>query len=485
MTTCLLGERRGDVARSTGRASPSASRAGPWRSSRRSPRRISRSTPASCSQQRSRGSARRRTSRRRARAEVQVADDEGGQGRRVTCAAVPPGAPLTVCSSPTSHVCWPVRCATLTLAISVPTSSRSSGRGPATTRGTGARPSSRGRRPTTSGSTATSGRWCSICATPTAKRSRASSRARGRAGRDLPAGHDDHARPRSRRLREAHPRVVTCRSARSAPARPRARCPATTCCAGDGRPHVITGAPDGRPLKTGTALVDMLCGLYADIGTSRRCVRGPLRDGAARRGLAADSALAGLLNLGSGYLNAGVVPGRMGNDHPSIVPYGTYQAADGPFALAVGSDGLFARLCRELGRPELADDERFATNTARLAHRAQLGAELEDAFATATAEDWVARLRAAGVPAGLVNDVAQAFALRRVARPRARRRDGRRAHRPLADAPGPHAGARRSPPAAPGRARRRAPRLATRAAPAPSPARPAPRRAPSRPPGGR
>jgi crotonobetainyl-CoA:carnitine CoA-transferase CaiB-like acyl-CoA transferase len=99
----------------------------------------------------------------------------------------------------------------------------------------------------------------------------------------------------------------------------------------------------------------------------------------------------------------------MGNDHPSIVPYGTYEAADGPFALAVGSDGLFARLCRELGRAELTEDPRFATNTARLQHRAELGEELEAAFGTASADEWVARLREAGVPAGRINDVAQAF----------------------------------------------------------------------------
>jgi crotonobetainyl-CoA:carnitine CoA-transferase CaiB-like acyl-CoA transferase len=174
----------------------------------------------------------------------------------------------------------------------------------------------------------------------------------------------------------------------------------------------VTGEPDGRPTKTGSALVDMLCGLLAANGILA-ALRARDRDGVGQHVEVSllDSALAGLLNLASGYLNAGVVPGRMGNDHPSIVPYGLYEAADGPFALAVGSDGLFARLCRELGRPELAEDERFATNTARLGHRAELAEELGAAFAEATADDWVTRLRAAGVPAGPVNDVAEAFAL--------------------------------------------------------------------------
>ena len=124
-----------------------------------------------------------------------------------------------------------------------------------------------------------------------------------------------------------------------------------------------------------------------------------------------DSALAGLLNQGSAYLLAGVVAGRLGNRHPSIAPYETFRAADRELAVAVGNDALFARLCTALGRPELAGDERFATNERRLAHRDELGAALEAALAAAPAVDWVARLREAGVPAGEINDVAQAFAL--------------------------------------------------------------------------
>jgi crotonobetainyl-CoA:carnitine CoA-transferase CaiB-like acyl-CoA transferase len=100
----------------------------------------------------------------------------------------------------------------------------------------------------------------------------------------------------------------------------------------------------------------------------------------------------------------------MGNRHPSIAPYETYPAADGDFALAVGNDTMFARLCDVIGRPELAGDERFATNTARLEHRDALGALLVEAFAGATAADWAQRLGAAGVPAGPIHDVAQAFA---------------------------------------------------------------------------
>ena len=174
----------------------------------------------------------------------------------------------------------------------------------------------------------------------------------------------------------------------------------------------VTGEPDGRPLKVGAALVDMVCGLYAVNGVLA-ALRARERDGAGQRVEVSllDSALAGLLNQASAFLGAGVVPGRLGNRHPSIAPYETFRAADGELAVAGGHDAIFLRLCTVLGRPELAADERFATNAARLEHRDALGAELEAAFAAAPAGDWMRRLTEAGVPAGPINDVEQAFAL--------------------------------------------------------------------------
>jgi crotonobetainyl-CoA:carnitine CoA-transferase CaiB-like acyl-CoA transferase len=123
-----------------------------------------------------------------------------------------------------------------------------------------------------------------------------------------------------------------------------------------------------------------------------------------------DTALAGLLNQASAFVNTGDVPGRLGNRHPSIAPYETFAAADGEFAVAVGNDAIFARLCATIDRPELAGDERFATNAARRAHLEELGAELEAAFATAPAAEWAQRLNDAGVPAGPINDIGAAFA---------------------------------------------------------------------------
>jgi crotonobetainyl-CoA:carnitine CoA-transferase CaiB-like acyl-CoA transferase len=174
----------------------------------------------------------------------------------------------------------------------------------------------------------------------------------------------------------------------------------------------VTGEPDGQPLKAGAALVDLICGLYATMGILG-ALQARTRDGHGQRLEVSlmDSALTGLLNQGSAYLLAGVVPSRMGNRHPSITPYETFRAADEHFVVAVGNEAIFARLCAAIDRPELTADPRFAHNEARLDHREELGAVLEEAFAAAPAAYWVARLGAAGVPAGPINDVGQAFAL--------------------------------------------------------------------------
>ena len=131
----------------------------------------------------------------------------------------------------------------------------------------------------------------------------------------------------------------------------------------------VTGEPgaDGRPLKVGAALVDMISGLYltnavlAALLERERSGEGQLVEVSLM-----DSALAALLNQGSGYLTPEPFPGRMGNRHPSISPYETFAAGDGQIAVAVGNDSMFARLCEGLGRPELAADDRFATNAARI-----------------------------------------------------------------------------------------------------------------------
>ena len=124
-----------------------------------------------------------------------------------------------------------------------------------------------------------------------------------------------------------------------------------------------------------------------------------------------DSALLSLLNQGSAWVLGGAVPGRLGNRHPSIVPYETYEAADRPFAVAVGNDRMFARLCAAIGLADLATDERFATNEARVANVDALGEAFEGIFRTEPADHWVQTLRAAGVPVGPINRIDEAFAL--------------------------------------------------------------------------
>jgi crotonobetainyl-CoA:carnitine CoA-transferase CaiB-like acyl-CoA transferase len=174
----------------------------------------------------------------------------------------------------------------------------------------------------------------------------------------------------------------------------------------------VTGEEDGRPLKTGAAVVDLICGLLATIG-----IQAALAERAATgRGRHVevslmDSALAALLNQGTAWVAGGTVPSRRGNRHPSIVPYETYEAADRPFAVAVGNDRLFARLCEAIGLPELAADPRFATNEARVANVDALAERFNAVFGSEPAGHWVGVLRAASVPVGPINRVDEAFAL--------------------------------------------------------------------------
>jgi crotonobetainyl-CoA:carnitine CoA-transferase CaiB-like acyl-CoA transferase len=172
----------------------------------------------------------------------------------------------------------------------------------------------------------------------------------------------------------------------------------------------VTGEPDGEPLKVGVALVDVVAGLYAAVGIlaalehRRESGEGQLVEVDLLSAL-----LAALVNQSSAYTVAGVVPGRMGNRHPSIAPYELLRCGEGEIVLAVGNDRQFGELCEVLGSPELAADERFATNPARVEHRDALRPLLEGAFAARPATEWVEMLRARRVPAGVVNDIGAAF----------------------------------------------------------------------------
>lgn len=179
----------------------------------------------------------------------------------------------------------------------------------------------------------------------------------------------------------------------------------------------ITGAADeagGEPTKVGVALVDILTGLNSVIG-----IQAALRArevGEAGRGqhvkvTLLGSLLSALANQASSTLETGKSPGRMGNAHPSIAPYETFVAADQQVALAVGTDGQFRRLCEVIGAPEMADDERFANNPARVAHRVELRAAIDERLRAKPAAEWIDELTAANIPAGRVNNIAQAIDL--------------------------------------------------------------------------
>lgn len=174
----------------------------------------------------------------------------------------------------------------------------------------------------------------------------------------------------------------------------------------------ITGRADGEPTKAGVALVDVLTAKDATIGTlaaleqRRRTGRGAHID------VSLLSSLQGaLVNQGQAYLGAGKVPQRMGNDHPSIVPYQLLQCSDAPLAVTVGNDRQFRKFTEALGIPETAEDERYASNGARVDHREELTALLEEALAARTASEWQEALTEVGVPAGKVGCIDEGVAL--------------------------------------------------------------------------
>ena len=123
--------------------------------------------------------------------------------------------------------------------------------------------------------------------------------------------------------------------------------------------------------------------------------------------------LSSMVNQAAGYLGAGAVPGIMGNRHPSIAPYQTFETADRPIAVAVGNDKQFTALTAAVGLPELGADPRFVSNPLRVANRDALCALLETALKAHGADHWYTALTAVGVPAGPINDLSEAFAFAR------------------------------------------------------------------------
>jgi crotonobetainyl-CoA:carnitine CoA-transferase CaiB-like acyl-CoA transferase len=176
----------------------------------------------------------------------------------------------------------------------------------------------------------------------------------------------------------------------------------------------ITGPRDGEPQKAGVALVDVITGLFATVGLLA-AVRHRERTGEGQR-IELDllsCALAALTNQAAAYTAGGIVPSRLGNEHPSIAPYEILPASDGELAVAVGNDKQFHAMCEVLQLPHLPADPRFAANPARVAHRAALRNELAARLSSGRTAEWARQLNDAGVPAGPVNDIAAAFGFAR------------------------------------------------------------------------
>jgi crotonobetainyl-CoA:carnitine CoA-transferase CaiB-like acyl-CoA transferase len=173
----------------------------------------------------------------------------------------------------------------------------------------------------------------------------------------------------------------------------------------------VTGEPGGEPTKAGVALLDVATGLYAAVG-----VLAALRErddtGRGRHVSVAlfDAGVAAMVNQAANALIGGVVPRPMGTAHPNIVPYQAFHASDRPFIVAAGNDRLFRRTCEVIGRPELADDPRFATNGERVRNRDTLVPLIEEACATRPAAEWLMSLEAAQVPCAPIRSMDEVFA---------------------------------------------------------------------------
>jgi crotonobetainyl-CoA:carnitine CoA-transferase CaiB-like acyl-CoA transferase len=173
----------------------------------------------------------------------------------------------------------------------------------------------------------------------------------------------------------------------------------------------ITGPP-GSPSKAGVAIVDVVTALYATVAVlAALYARRDLGRGQRVTIDLLHANLAMLANQSAGWLASGEVPRALGNVHPSIEPFATYRAGDGELMIGAGNDAQFARLAAALGAPELASDARFRTNELRVANRTELRRALETRLSERTRAEWSETLLAAGVPAGPVQTIDEAFSL--------------------------------------------------------------------------
>jgi len=173
----------------------------------------------------------------------------------------------------------------------------------------------------------------------------------------------------------------------------------------------LTGWPGGPPTRVGTSIGDIAAGLFTAVGIGAALHQRAATGVGAKLDVAMlDAQVAILENAIARHQATGEVPGRLGSRHPSIAPFAAFAAADGALVIAAGTDALFGALCRAVERPALAADPRFASNEARVRNVDALHAELESALAARPVAEWLARLQAAEIPCGPIQDVAQVLA---------------------------------------------------------------------------
>jgi len=176
----------------------------------------------------------------------------------------------------------------------------------------------------------------------------------------------------------------------------------------------VTGHPDGEPgggpMRAGVAIADLFTGMYACVAILAALHRREKTGEGAHIDMALfDTQLAMLANQASNALVSGEEPPRQGNTHPNIVPYQPFDAADQPIIIAIGNDRQFARLAAMCGHPEWASDDRFASNSARVANRGEVVRLVAECISRKPAVEWFEKLDAAGIPAGPINRVRQAL----------------------------------------------------------------------------
>lgn len=172
----------------------------------------------------------------------------------------------------------------------------------------------------------------------------------------------------------------------------------------------ITGDPNGPPAKPGLGLTDMSTGLYLH-GAILAALYARQQTGKGQKIDASlfETQISLLTNVAMSWLNNGESAGRWGTAHPSIVPYQAFQTKDSYLVIGAVNNRQFVNLCQLLGLPDLVNDDRFATNNARIANRDALKDIVEDVFKTKTTDDWLAALEGSGMPYGPINNMEQVF----------------------------------------------------------------------------